>query len=91
MCICSQSIKSVLNIVAAISGLVAAFFWLKSTLVKVPYKEIVDANNFIEAAIIDDGVDVIETARQQTKWSKWAACAASISALCQSMALFIPN
>jgi hypothetical protein len=83
--------KLTLNIVAAISGLLAAFLWLKSTLVKVPYQETKDVHGWTEAAIISNGADVLETAREQTRWSKWAACAASVSALCQSVSLVLPD
>ena len=86
-CMNIQSFKSFLNIAAAISSLVAAFCWLQSTRVRVPYQDIKDFSS--AAIVLDDGTEVIETARQQTKWSKWAACAASISALCQSVIWFL--
>lgn len=89
---CSMSIrnlKSFLSLVAAISGLFAAFLWLQSTRVKVLDQ---DLKVYSGAAIVlDDGTEVIETARQQMKWSKWAACAASISAFCQSVIWFLPS
>lgn len=84
-----RNFKSILNLVAAISALFAAFLWLQSTRVKVPYRDMKDFSG--AAIVLDDGTEVIETARQQTKWSKWAACAASISAFCQSVIWFLPG
>lgn len=84
-----RSIKFSLNIVAAIFGLIAAFLWLQSTRVKIPYQNTKDFSG--AAIVLDDGTEVIETARQQTKWSKWAACATAISALCQSAILLLPS
>lgn len=89
---CSMSIlnfKSILSVIAAISGLFAAFLWLQSTRVKVLDQ---DLKVYSGAAIVlDDETEIIETARQQTKWSKRAACAAAISALCQSVILLLPS
>ena len=83
--------KSILYGVAAISGLVSAFLWMKSTSVKVPYKEKPDSDGLISAAIISNGKDVIETAEKQIWWSKWAAFFAAIAAFCQAVALLLPD
>lgn len=84
-----RNIKLFFNIVATVSGLIAAFLWFQSTRVKIPYR---DTKDFSSASIVlDDGTEIIETARQQSKWSKRAACAAATSALCQSVILLLPS
>jgi hypothetical protein len=85
------SLKAGLNIVAALFGLAAAFLWLRSTVAKVPLREVPDESGMIPASISEDGIDVLATAARQTWWSKWAACAASISAIAQSVALLVPE
>lgn len=84
-------LKVALNVAAAICGLIAAFLWLKSTLVKVPLRDMPDESGMTPFSISEDGVDILATAARQTWWSKWAACAASAAAVAQSVALLIPE
>lgn len=86
-----NQIKGGLNIGAAIFAILAAFFWLRSTLVKISPSNQPDANGIIPASIESEGADVIATAKRQNTWNKWGACAASIAALLQGVALLLPN
>ena len=89
-------LKSILDITAAVSAIVAAGLWFWSTKVAVKYQPHPDKDGTTQAAIIvgtDEGsdTDFIRTAYAQAMWSKRAAIAASISALCQGVALLIPS
>ena len=83
--------KFLLNWVAALAAVVAALLWFRSATVEVPTDDIPDENGMFGMQITVDGSDFIETARQQTRWNKWAAFAAGIAAGCQAVALMIPS
>lgn len=83
---CIKTLKFILNIAAGFAGIIAAILWLKSATVKVPA---VDDGKF--KITEDDGTDVLETAKAQTKWSKYAAICASIAAFSQASVIFIPD
>ncbi len=65
-------------------GSAALWFW--ACFVSSPYAPKPDASGWIDAAITEDGKDVLRTARQQTKWNAWAAAIAGLAALCQGVA-----
>ncbi|WP_339136562.1 MAG: hypothetical protein WGN25_01610 [Candidatus Electrothrix sp. GW3-4] len=81
--------KAILDILSAISAIIAAYLWFKSTLVKVQPSKEVNENGWQEATIMSDGADVIETGRQQNLWNRYAALFASIAALAQGISLLI--
>jgi hypothetical protein len=45
----------------------------------------------IGAAITQNGVDILETAKRQTWWNMWAAIATGISVGLQAFSLLCPN
>jgi hypothetical protein len=77
---------------AAVSGLIAAALWFRATVVSVAP----DPNSH-EAQITktpSDGgpaIEILATAKAQTRWNKWAAVATGIAALCQALALLLPE
>lgn len=81
-----KTLKFIFNIAAGIAGIFAAVLWLKSATVKVPA---VDNGNF--QITEDDGTDVLKTAKEQTRWSKYAAICASIAAFLQAAVMVIPD
>ena len=88
------NLRRILCVVAAIFGMISAILWMISSFVKVPYKEERDSNGLIPSSLTKKGknnreIDIIRTAENQVRWSKWAAFAASVAALSQSLALFI--
>jgi len=81
---------------AVFFGFISAILWIKSSCVKLPYKEKKDRFGLIPSSITDedeDGtiIDVLETAKEQTKWNKWAALAAGLAAFSQVIATVIPH
>ena len=86
--------KSLLAFAAAVFALVAAFLWYKSSVVHVKPAP-TNPGEFASAKIVvSEGqkeLDFIATTREQTRWSKWAAVAACISAICQEIALLLPQ
>jgi len=81
--------KAILSIVSAIAAIVAAALWFWSTTVKVPPSDEPDERGLNEASITSEGADVIATARHQNFWNRYAAFAASVSALAQGASLLI--
>lgn len=79
-------IKSAFNIIAAVSGLVAGFLWWKSTKVVVVVPEGDQEEGFedYQALFVYGKNDVLATALEQNKWSRYAAIAASVSVFMQS-------
>ncbi len=78
-------LKAILNIFSAIAAIIAAFFWFKSTLVRIPYSE--EAEETL--AIVKDNIDLIATGDRQNIWNRYAALAASVAALTQGISLLI--
>ncbi|MGA2801161.1 MAG: hypothetical protein ABSE97_02125 [Verrucomicrobiota bacterium] len=89
-----KTAKLLLAFAAAVFALVAAFLWYKSSVVRVK-PAVTNSGEFASARIMvsegqkDSGF--IATAREQTRWSKWAAVAACISAIFQEIALLLPQ
>ena len=77
-----------LNIASGIAALIAAALWFLSARVRVKYKPIVDQSGFTAASITEGDIDVLESIKRANSWSMWAAIAAGVSALCQSIASF---
>ena len=78
-------IKSLFTFAAALSALIAAVLWYKSSVVWVE----LDPSKFDSTIAVIEGekqTDFTATAREQTRWSKWAAAA---SALFQGIALLL--
>jgi hypothetical protein len=89
-----KTAKCFLTVAAAVSALVAAFLWYKSSDVRVkPARP--DPNSWEDAQItVGEGKeesDFIATAQEQTRWSKRAALAACVSASFQAVALLFPE
>jgi hypothetical protein len=78
-----------LNRISGIAALVAAALWFVSARMRVKYEPVVDSHGFQEAAILDGAIDVLESIKRANFWSMWAAIAAGISALCQSITSFL--
>lgn len=92
----SKYIRAVLNVVAAIAALVAAVLWYRASVVVVRPSESVDRDGWVSAQITveHEGTgpfDPFLTGIEQSRMNKWAALAASIAALLQAIALFIPE
>jgi hypothetical protein len=83
-----QTAKAVLNVVAGISGIVAAILWFKSATVTVAEAE--SRDEWDGVVLSRDGVDLVETAVAQSKWSRNAAVAATVAALAQAVTQFLP-
>jgi len=76
-----------LNVIAALFALIAAFLWYKSATIQVPHQDEPDESGLHSAAIITRGnTDFLQTAVTQSIWSKRAAIAAALAALFQSAA-----
>jgi hypothetical protein len=89
-----EELKFWCTLVLCVSSLISCGLWLGSALVKVRAEERQDETGMLEFSIsevTDSGVfDVLETARRQAKWNKWAAVFAAIAAACQAIASYIP-
>ena len=73
-------------------GFLAAALWFLATKARVVYHERADPKTgMIGAAITENGIDVIETAKQQTWWNMWAAIATSVSVAFQAISLLCQN
>ena len=81
-----------LNILAALAALTAAFLWHRSATVQVPHRDEPDANGIYSAAIIiGDNIDFVSTAVAQSTWSKRGAYAAAVAAFLQAAALIVQS
>lgn len=85
------TLKSALHAVAAFSGMLAAFFWYKSTVVKVAVNDNVNADGMISASVSMGDADVVLTAREQNRQNRKAATCAAIAAFAQSISLMVPE
>ena len=86
------ALKCVLNVISAISALVAAGLWFQSARVKVSATQTENQRNedgTFPARIIANDSDFIATAFEQVRWSRWAALAAGIAALWQAVVTMI--
>jgi hypothetical protein len=86
--------KSLLAFTAAVFALVAAFLWYKSSVVRVKPAPMSPGESAGAKIVVSEGqkdLDFVATVREQTRWSKWAAVAACISAICQEIALLLPQ
>ena len=83
--------KFALTVSSATFALVAAFLWYKSSVVRVKPEP---SDNDEQILVVDDEEgesDFIATTLEQARWSKYAAAAASVSAICQAIALLLPD
>jgi hypothetical protein len=91
-----KSFKIVVNVISAIAAIVAAFLWYKASVVTIkPAAEVTDGS-WQDFQITDEGsnnepYDVIKTGKEQAKWNKYAAIAASVAAIFQAIGLLIPE
>jgi hypothetical protein len=76
------TLKLVLNVVVSLAALTAGLLWLKSARIEVLHRPGLSAMTIGET-------DVMETARAQSKWSAWAAIAATVAALVQAVAVLL--
>jgi len=84
--------KTILLWVSAIAGLIATVLWFMATFVQVDYKRTLKKDGTAEPAITEDEnggreIDVLLTAKRQTRWNRWAALATGISMLAQAISL----
>jgi len=77
-------LTSLAAIGAAVFASIAALLWLGSTMAKA--KADPASTDF---RIVDNGVDVLETAKLQVRWNRWAAAAASVAAACQAVSTYL--
>lgn len=82
------SVETILNWASALAALIAAGLWLTSSIIRVNYTE-QNQGEWSEAAIADDGADVIRTMRRQNVWNARAAMATAVAAVCQAVALMM--
>jgi hypothetical protein len=75
-----------LNLASAVSAFIAAALWLVSATVQARPRDRRDSSDWMEASIISDGFDVIESGKLQQKWSRRGAWAAASAALFQAVA-----
>ena len=89
-----EELKFWCTLVLCVSSLLSGALWLGSALVKVRHEEKPDEAGMLGFSILEDtgnGVfDVLETARRQAKWNKWAAVFAAVAAASQAIASYIP-
>jgi hypothetical protein len=76
------TLKLVLNVIVCVAALTAGLLWLKSALVKVLHRP-------GRSAMTIGDTDVMETIRAQSKWSMWAAFAATVAAMAQAAVVFL--
>ena len=74
-----------LNIASGIAALIAAALWFISARARVKYTPVVDQSGFTAASITAGDTDVLASIKRANLWSMWAAIAAGVSALCQSI------
>ena len=87
-----KCLKYILNFACAIAALVAAGLWYKSSVVTVKVNEEATDEHGMKPFTMSEGdVDILQTAKEQTKWSKRAALAAFVSAVFQGGAILIPD
>jgi uncharacterized membrane protein len=86
-------VKVIVNVVSAISAILAAFLWYKASVVTVkPAIEGVEGDFMItDNDPNNEPYDVIQTGKEQARWNKFAAIAASIGAIFQAIGLLIPE
>ncbi|CAI2797054.1 hypothetical protein K7402_04865 [Pseudomonas fluorescens group sp.] len=82
-----------LTAVVSLLTLISGVFWIRSATARVlhdPSRR--DGAGMLSSAIVDDSggmnVDVLETAKLQSRWNKWAAMFAGAAALVQSFSSF---
>ncbi|CAG1770639.1 hypothetical protein [Geobacter sp.] len=85
--------KIAINAISAIAAMVAAFLWYKASVVTVkPAEEGVEGDFMItDEDSNNEPYDVIKTGKEQARWNKYAAIAASVAAIFQSVGLLIPE
>ena len=82
--------KHMLYMASIVSGYIAALLWLYASQVKAVYHEKKNPQSgWTSGAIIEDGYDVIETAKRQTWWNMWAALATALSVALQAISLAV--
>jgi len=79
-----------LTAAVSVLTLISGVFWIRSATARVLYDpNRRDRDGMLAAALIDDSngvhVDVLETARLQSKWNKWAALFAGFTAMLQAV------
>lgn len=86
----------ILTIVLCGASIISCFFWVKSAVAEVP-RRMADPEKGIPASHLTYGdekgkeIDLIETAKQQSKWNKFAAAFAAVAAISQAILVVIPS
>jgi len=85
-----KTVKAALSFAGAIFALIAAGLWYQSSVVKVKPEDH-KGEGMKDFQIIENGNDILNTAKAQALWSKRAALAAFLSAFFQGVVLLIPD
>ena len=87
-----MSAKALTVWASAILGVVAAICWMRSSIARVDYSP---KQSKGKSAVVfyegDVNTDVILTMKLQSKWNRFAAAAASLSAVFQAISLCLPD
>lgn len=84
-----------LSFCSVIANLAACYLWFKSTRVIVrPQEQKPNSDGFYSGIVNVEhpklgSYDPFETSIEQSKWSRWAAMAAAVAALCQALTLIL--
>ncbi|MCA0327766.1 MAG: hypothetical protein LCH89_19535 [Proteobacteria bacterium] len=86
-----MNFDQVMNLLAALLALLAAFCWYRAATATVRYVDKPDEHGCYPAAILDDdGNDFGASAKLQQEWNRRGAKAAALAALVQGVVLLMP-
>jgi hypothetical protein len=77
-----MNVRLALNVIVILASVTAGLLWLKSALVTVRHRP-------GRSAFTINDTDINETMRAQSKWNAYAACAATVAAMVQALAVFL--
>jgi len=92
-----MSLKAIFSWASVAVGLLSALLWFGSTIVKVDHKRYVarlkakDIENKGGHIINDNGSNLDETLKLQSKWNCWAAAATAVAMAFQAIAIALPD
>ena len=87
---CMISHKAVFNGIAAASALTSAVFWFGASKIRISVWGDAAARESGDPTTVDE-IDFFATVAEQAKWNRWAALVTGIAAVCQALALILPN
>lgn len=88
-----MQIQWMLTATVSVLTLISGALWIRSATSKVIHdEEKLDEDGLHPMAIVEhsngENIDILETARLQSKWNKWAAGFAGVAALLQAVSTF---